>query len=328
MSTHAAIAYLIPKTNTVTAVYLHNDGEFNSAGILLNTYYNTDTKVKTLINLGNLCILAPSLEPPLRKTHNFDHRYPGVTIAYHRDRGENLTIYKLPYDVNIMENLQNACSCDYVYLYINHRWYAGNSSYSLRPLTEFIGAESVNSKQEAQTPSNNSLPNFDVVLLEKPMDSGLSKSELLAMYAYIPGNEEHLMLEIEGHSSTAMGFIKESVADTVFQYDYTELNRFVASILNDMNNERADHTYQYKGINILLTRNMDVRKLHCRIWVQAYYESSLLVPANLSLEEAICYAKEYQSQIPRTSVEILDDSDTFDESDFDNPDAFYFEEPF
>ena len=105
MSTHATIAYLIPKTNTVTAVYLHNDGEFNSAGILLNTYYNTDTKVKTLINLGNLCILAPSLEPPLGKTHNFDHRYPGVTIAYHRDRGENLTIYKLPYDANIMENL-------------------------------------------------------------------------------------------------------------------------------------------------------------------------------------------------------------------------------
>lgn len=49
------------------------------------------------------------------------------------------------------------------------------------------------------------------------------------------------------------------------------------------------------------------RRLNVTIACQAVYSSSIDVPADLSLEDALKYAKEHISEIPLTSLEYIPD---------------------
>lgn len=59
------------------------------------------------------------------------------------------------------------------------------------------------------------------------------------------------------------------------------------------------------------------RRLNVTIACQAVYSSSIDVPADLSLEDALKYAKEHISEIPLTSLEYIPDSDVLDEENCD-----------
>jgi hypothetical protein len=109
MATRSRIG-IVNEDGTVSSIYCHWDGYVKHHGPLLLTYYTDREKVKSLIDLGDISILAKHVEPPsvveekdyngkkgesmLKKfgvigKHSFDDPLPGVTVAYHRDRGED-----------------------------------------------------------------------------------------------------------------------------------------------------------------------------------------------------------------------------------------------
>jgi hypothetical protein len=48
--------------------------------------------VEQLIALGSISSLKPLVAPPEGVTHKFDDPFDNVTVAYHRDRGEELSV--------------------------------------------------------------------------------------------------------------------------------------------------------------------------------------------------------------------------------------------
>jgi hypothetical protein len=75
-------------------IYCHWDGYPEHMLPTLNDNYNTDEKVSELMALGNLSFLDAKVKPDEGQEHSFDKPAEGVTIAYHRDRGEKLEFWK------------------------------------------------------------------------------------------------------------------------------------------------------------------------------------------------------------------------------------------
>lgn len=97
---------------------------------------------------------------------------------------------------------------------------------------------------------------FPLVLHEKPVDEGMIRSEAIDLIDML-SEGEFLPIEIEakGHESVAIGFITLDFADKLnFDYEGSGLNQFIANILDDMNNEREDCTYDFAEEKIWLTR--------------------------------------------------------------------------
>lgn len=93
---------------TVSSVYCHWDGYPSHNGKVLIAHYSDREKLKELIDLGAISSLKENVSPiePIediigvrmlkgfkvipKSVHTFDTPQEGVTIAYHRDRGEEL----------------------------------------------------------------------------------------------------------------------------------------------------------------------------------------------------------------------------------------------
>ncbi len=91
MATRSTIS-IIKKNNTIQSIYCHFDGD--TVGNILNEYYNDYEKVIELINLGSLSYLTPIIKPEIGVKHSFSNPAEGVTVAYCRDRFEDLRIDK------------------------------------------------------------------------------------------------------------------------------------------------------------------------------------------------------------------------------------------
>lgn len=88
MATRSFIAQKLP-SGSFRAVYCHWDGYPENNGLLLHSYYSNAAKVEELLALGSLFSLGKRVNPTL-STHSYDKPEDGVTVAYHRDRGEDL----------------------------------------------------------------------------------------------------------------------------------------------------------------------------------------------------------------------------------------------
>lgn len=96
MATRSNIGMEIKSENgqsQVVAVYCHFDGYPEGVGKKLLEHYHDREKVKELIALGALSYIEKEVGrlTPTDSTrpHNFEHPIPGVTVAYHRDRGDD-----------------------------------------------------------------------------------------------------------------------------------------------------------------------------------------------------------------------------------------------
>jgi len=87
MATRSRIA-IEHEDGTVESIYCHFDGYIENNGKILFENYVDREKVKKLISLGDISYLAEEVEP-IDKTHSFDTPESNVTVAYHRDRGED-----------------------------------------------------------------------------------------------------------------------------------------------------------------------------------------------------------------------------------------------
>lgn len=90
MSTRSRIA-IENEDGSVTSVYCHFDGYFSGIGQTLNDHYQNREKVQSLIDLGALSYVSERVAPDKGQTHSFGAGAEGVTMAYHRDRGEEFS---------------------------------------------------------------------------------------------------------------------------------------------------------------------------------------------------------------------------------------------
>ena len=74
---------------SIKSIYCHWDGYPSGVGAKLAVHYRQREKVLELISLGDISSLDEEVSPI--GTHSFDNPQAGVTVAYHRDRGEKLS---------------------------------------------------------------------------------------------------------------------------------------------------------------------------------------------------------------------------------------------
>jgi hypothetical protein len=75
---------------TVKSIYCHWDGYPKGVGKILVEHYLMRDKVESLMELGSISTLGEQVEPTGRVDHTFEMPELGITVAYHRDRGERL----------------------------------------------------------------------------------------------------------------------------------------------------------------------------------------------------------------------------------------------
>lgn len=90
MSTRSNIG-IINDDRSVDVVYCHWDGYPSYNGAVLLHHFRDEDKVRRLLRLGDISILAPKLEPGPGQEHTFEHPAEDVCLAYGRDRGEKHT---------------------------------------------------------------------------------------------------------------------------------------------------------------------------------------------------------------------------------------------
>lgn len=132
MSTPCTIGYK-NTDNSYDVIYCHWDGYPSYQTKMLLTYYNSPELARALIDLGDISSLDKQLSPPNGVKHTFDNPIDGVTIAYHRDRGETLNITKVADKSQLMSEYGD----NYLYIYdpTDKCWYI-NKKCSLIPLTK------------------------------------------------------------------------------------------------------------------------------------------------------------------------------------------------
>jgi hypothetical protein len=88
-----------------------------------------------------LSSLHKFVAPPEGVEHNFDNRAEDVTVAYHRDRGED---YDPPQEYETAQALLNVAGdrywAEYVYLRRDGEWHVGSP---FEPKNGFVTVESV-----------------------------------------------------------------------------------------------------------------------------------------------------------------------------------------
>lgn len=107
----------------VKAIYCHWDGYPSYTGNMLETYYNNDEIIDELIGLGSLSYIAPRIKPNEGEEHSFECPAKDVTVAYHRDRGEDMQVYEYDSIDKFLYEIYDATSwIEYLYLWNNGAW--------------------------------------------------------------------------------------------------------------------------------------------------------------------------------------------------------------
>lgn len=158
---------------------------------------------------------------------------------------------------------------------------------------------------------------FDIVLIERPV--ALAVEEMQTILSYFDGNVLPIDLASTQVESCAMGLISEEAAEQL-NYEFTQLNQFVDSILSDMNLESADNTYQYyengQPFQLLLTRNLAPNPnptkslfVELRLTDLANYWVNFRVPQNITDQQI--------KQVLHATHQYLYDIKAYPNQDFD-----------
>ena len=125
MATRSFICKSLPKlyqNHTVVGIYCHFDGYPSGVGATLATHYTTAARVDALLSLGSISQLHPRLVPDLGETHTFDNPAVGVTVAYHRDRGEAMRETTFPSLDVMVSDVADQLGVEFVYIWDGSAW--------------------------------------------------------------------------------------------------------------------------------------------------------------------------------------------------------------
>ena len=113
MSTRSFIGYV--ENDGIHGIYCHFDGYIEYTGKILQKYYNNIDIIKKLVDLGYISALGKMIEPTVEKPQD-------VTVAYHRDRGEDKTIDHFNNYKDFIEYIKDSWY-NYVYIFFHNQWY-------------------------------------------------------------------------------------------------------------------------------------------------------------------------------------------------------------
>ena len=114
MATRSTI-WIKKENGKYDGIYCHWNGSPSNNGRILVEYYHDIEKVKGLIELGSISSLHSEITCP--EGHSFDNPVNGYVVAYHRDRGEELDIYR-----DIPNNKLKGYFEEYNYFFVNGEW--------------------------------------------------------------------------------------------------------------------------------------------------------------------------------------------------------------
>ena len=77
------------KDNHIIGIYCHFGGYPEHHELILKNHYNSTDKVNELLTLGDISSLGIKVKPDTQE-HSFESKEDDCTVAYHRDRGEEL----------------------------------------------------------------------------------------------------------------------------------------------------------------------------------------------------------------------------------------------
>lgn len=159
MATRAEIYYV--GDGKIQSIYSHYDGYPEGLGDMLFSNYQDPKKIKKLVSLGSVSFVDKLVEPN-DPSHSFDTPEKGVTVAYHRDRGEDLDITTKPLlaiDVeDILQTIYQDSREEYSYVYITSEktWFVldiNEGSFNAKLLSKALGEEEPNRKDEPKKPN-------------------------------------------------------------------------------------------------------------------------------------------------------------------------------
>lgn len=96
---------------------------------------------------------------------------------------------------------------------------------------------------------------FGMVLFEKPGEKGLTAKDITNLLSKTKKDSEIYPIEINANHQecSAMGFITVEAANMIdFDYEQSGLNKFIGDILDDIEKESENFTYEFKGIKIFM----------------------------------------------------------------------------
>ena len=106
--------------------------------------------------------------------------------------------------------------------------------------------------------------NYQIALLQKPSDSGLTKEDIFFLLDILEtrSDDSHrrcyyevipVEFKAENHECSAMGFMFVETAEELdFDYESSGLHKYIASILDDTEKEIASGHYEFNGISIYM----------------------------------------------------------------------------
>ncbi len=137
MGTRSYIAKQVG-SNSYRTIFSQLDGYPSYLGMLLMDHYNTEDMVDKLLNLGDIYVLKPKLEPNANQPHDFLNRQKDVTLAFSRDFNEE------GFDASIktLEELEENWEIEFVYVFTQeNKWKyfaVGELEEGLRDLEETV----------------------------------------------------------------------------------------------------------------------------------------------------------------------------------------------
>lgn len=111
MSTRSFICKEQPDGN-YHGIYCHWDGYLTCNGAILLEHYSDEKKLDELLALGDISSLRENVYPDPALSHDFENSQDDVTVAYHRDRGEEIHKAK-----TISLDDAKESWCEYMYVY-------------------------------------------------------------------------------------------------------------------------------------------------------------------------------------------------------------------
>ena len=105
--------------DSIDAIYCNFDGYPQYTQALLKKFYNSTIKARELISLGSISVLKEKAFPS-GNNHSYATPEQKVTIAYHRDKGEDLEINRFVDTEEYINEVKDFVS--FIYLFEDGEW--------------------------------------------------------------------------------------------------------------------------------------------------------------------------------------------------------------
>lgn len=137
MATESTVTRLIRTVDGVSTyeqITVHWNGQLTDVGKILFENYTTEELVTELVARGCISSLEAKIVPDGIHPHSFDNPQEGVTVYYHRDRGESW-VYTKPTIIVCEGDPHCPMFCEYNYLFKDGKWFYNTATNEeFRPL--------------------------------------------------------------------------------------------------------------------------------------------------------------------------------------------------